>query len=206
MAPTDPTQVIACPACDALYRLVDLPRGQRAVCGRCHKVLIAPRKKAGLTIIALAITGVILVIAALSLPFLSIRRIGLSNDATLIDAALAFEGPLVLLSVTVLALIVLLPLSRMLLTLYVLVPIVAGRPPARGARRAFRWSEALRPWSMAEIFAIGTAVALVKLTDLARVEFGPAFWMFMCLVVVGVLQERYTCRWSIWESLDTASQ
>jgi paraquat-inducible protein A len=199
-APHD--DLIACPACDALYRVADLPRGQRAVCHRCHRVLIAPRAKAGMRIIALALTGVILVAAAMVFPFIRISAVGLSNGATLIDAALAFDGPLVGLSLTVLALIVLLPLTRLLLTLYVLVPLVADRPPARWARRAFRLSEALRPWSMAEIFAIGTAVALVKVADLARVEFGPAFWMFLVLVVVGVLQDRYTCRWSIWHALE----
>lgn len=198
----DTNTLIACPGCDALYRVTDLPKGQRAVCKRCHRVLIAPRKNAGLTIIALASTGVILVVAAMVFPFLRISRIGLSNGTTLIDAALAFEGPLVILSLTVLALIILLPLARLLLTLYVLVPLVANRPPAPGARRAFRLSEAMRPWSMAEIFAIGTAVALVKVADLAHVEFGPAFWMFLFLVVVGILQERYTCRWSIWDSLE----
>ena len=33
---------------------------------------------------------------------------------------------------------------------------------------AFRLAEALQPWSMAEIFVIGCAVALVKIADLAE--------------------------------------
>ena len=91
-----------------------------------------------------------------------------------------------------------------LLALYVLAPIVADRPPARGALRAFRWSEALRPWSMAEIFAIGCAVALVKVSDLATVTFGPAFWMFSALVILVVVQESFICRWSVWNALTPA--
>ena len=90
----------------------------------------------------------------------------------------------------------------MLLTLYVLVPIVLDRPPARRAIPAFRLSEALRPWSMAEIFAIGCAVALVKVVDLANVGFGPAFWMFGFIVVFVIAQDSFMCKWSVWNSLE----
>ena len=89
-----------------------------------------------------------------------------------------------------------------MLAIYVLLPIVLDRPPARGATQAFRLSEALRPWSMAEIFAIGCAVALVKISDLADVAFGPAFWMFAALVLLVVAQDNFLCRWSVWNSLD----
>ena len=59
----------------------------------------------------------------------------------------------------------------------------------------------MRPWSMAEIFAIGCAVALVKITQLADVTFGPAFWMFTGLVVLVVVQDNFMCRWSVWNAL-----
>ena len=46
--------VIVCPQCDAVYRMKKPGHGERAVCQRCHKVLIAPRRNAGLHIIAVA--------------------------------------------------------------------------------------------------------------------------------------------------------
>jgi paraquat-inducible protein A len=98
--------------------------------------------------------------------------------------------------------IIFVPLLRMLLTMYVLIPVVLDRPPARHAIRAFRLSEAMRPWSMAEIFALGCAVALVKVADLATVSFGPAFWMFGVLVVLVIVQDGFLCKWSVWNSLE----
>jgi paraquat-inducible protein A len=86
--------------------------------------------------------------------------------------------------------------------LYVLVPVVLDRPGARFAIPAFRLSEAMRPWSMAEIFAIGVAVALVKVSDLARVGFGPAFWMFGILVVLVIAMDSFMCKWSVWHRLE----
>ncbi len=197
--------LIACPQCDALYRAAAPAHGQRAVCSRCHTVLIAPKRKAGMTIIMLAMTMVVLVFGALWFPFLRIDANGLTNSATVLDAALSFTGgPLLAVSLAVTALIVLVPLTRALLILYVLVPVVFDRQPRPAARPAFRWAEALRPWSMAEIFAIGCAVSLVKVADLAEISFGPAFWMFAGLVVISIIQDTFMCRWSVWKSLDGA--
>jgi paraquat-inducible protein A len=203
----DLKDLIVCPHCDALFQVHTPDNGERAVCHRCHTVLIAPRRHAGLSVIALALTVMILVISATVFPFLRISVAGLSNSMSLLEAAFAFSsGPLVILALVVLALIVLIPLARVILILYVLVPVVANRGPPRGARAAFRLSEELKPWSMAEIFAIGCAVALVKIGDLADIHFGPAFWMFAALVVVAVLQDRFMCRWSIWKSLETPAR
>ncbi|MDF1856017.1 paraquat-inducible protein A [Pseudooceanicola sp.] len=199
----DPADLIACPRCDALYRVSEPARGERAVCARCHTVLIAPRRGAGLQLIAVALTVVILVISATIFPFLTIRVGNAWHSSSILGAALSFHGgPFVFLALAVAALIVFVPVLRALLMLYVLIPLVWDRPPATGARRAFRLSEDLRPWSMAEVFAIGCAVALVKVADLADVDFGPAFWMFAVLVVLVVAQDTFMCRYSVWKSLE----
>jgi len=61
--------------------------------------------------------------------------------------------------------------------------------------------DSLKPWSMAEVFAIGCAVSLVKITDLAQVSLGQAFWMFTALVALVVTQDRFLCSWSVWNDL-----
>ncbi|MEM6594200.1 MAG: paraquat-inducible protein A [Pseudomonadota bacterium] len=203
LPPTPRDDLIACPHCDAIYVLKRPGPGEKAVCARCHTPLITPRRKAGLQIIAVSIAVVVLVIAATVFPFLTIRAAGVQNSVSILDAALAFsDGWLIVLSLSTAALIIFVPLLRVLLSLYVLIPVVLDRMPAKGSRQAFRLAEALKPWSMAEIFAIGCAVALVKITDLADVSFGPAFWMFSALVVLIVAQDRFMCRWSVWTSLE----
>jgi paraquat-inducible protein A len=195
--------LIVCPVCDATYQLQRPGNGERAVCGRCHKVLISPRRKAGVQIIAVAVAVVVLIIAASVFPFLEISAAGRSNAVSILDAALTFtEGPMLVLALLTAGFILFVPLLRMMLTIYVLVPVVLDRPAARYAMRAFRLSEALRPWSMAEIFALGCAVALVKVADLATVSFGPAFWMFGVLVVLVIAQDGFMCKWSVWNSLE----
>ena len=197
--------LVACPECDALYRATDVPPGSRAVCSRCHTVLISPRRHAGMAIISMALASLVLVIGALWFPFLRIDTRGLWQQATLWDVATSFPaGPLLLVSLAVAAAIVVLPIVRAALILYTLVPVVFDRPPRPLASRAFALSESLRPWSMAEVFAIGCAVSLVKIADLATVSLGPAFFMFAGLVVVTVVQDQLVDRWSVWRSISAA--
>ncbi len=199
--------LMACPQCDALYEARMPKEGERAVCARCHTVLIAPKRKAGLKIIALTLAVIILVFSALFFPFLTIDAGGFGNKASILDSASSFQsGPMVFLSVAVAGMIIIIPLVRTLLILYVLVPVVLDRTPYAHARRAFRLTQELKPWAMAEIFAIGCAVALVKVADLAHIGFGPAFWMFAVLVIIVLVNDNYLCTWSVWKSLELDQQ
>lgn len=202
----DIDELIACPQCDALHHARIPPPGERAACRRCGTVLIAPRAGAYLHVLLLAGSVMILMIGAIFFPFLQLRVAGLHSEASIFDAARAFaEGDTAPLVIPVFALIVLIPVLRVLLIAYVLTPLVLGRPPLRRATTAFRLAEDLRPWSMAEIFVIGVAVALVKVADLAQVILGPAFWMFAALVIVTVLQDTTMDRWSLWRALEERS-
>lgn len=195
--------LIACPTCDALYRLAEPGDGQRAVCARCHTVLMTPGRGAFAQVVALSLTIAVLLTGAMFLPFIRIDVRGLSSSSSIFDAAMAFSGGLMLpLAVAVAAMILLIPLGRVILLIYTVGPMALGRGPARWAAHAFRLSERLKPWSMAEIFILGCAVALVKVGGLAQVTFGSAFWMFVLLVIVTVIQDGMLSKWSVWKTLE----
>lgn len=202
-----PETLIACPRCDALHLRRHLGPDQRAACGRCSTLLVAPRTRSFLHVIALAFTAMILMIGAIFFPFLSISARGLYNASSVFEAAMSFsEGVLVPLSLAVLLMIVALPVARFGLIVYTLWPLGKARPPYRHARIAFRLAEEMQPWSMAEIFIIGTAVALVKVAGLATVSLGPAFWAFCALIIVNVLHTVFMSKAAIWDAIDEAQQ
>ena len=204
-APGPASDLVACPRCDALHRAVVPPPGGRSRCVRCDTVLIAPRRAAVSHVVGLAATVLILMLAAVFLPFIGISAGGLRSDSSVLDAAMVFAGgALAPLSLAVLATIVLVPLARVTLTIWALGPLALGRPLLPGARAAFRLDEELKPWAMTEIFVIGVSIALVKIADLATVSLGPAFWLFGALVVVTALQDGLMDRWSLWRALEAA--
>jgi paraquat-inducible protein A len=196
--------LVACPSCDTLHRLPDAGMNQRARCVRCHRVLINPRDSAMTKIVMMALTAAILMIAAIAFPFLSLQSHGLSQSSSIIDVIEAFsEGMMLPLSFAVAALIVVLPMARLAAIMYVLAPMSFGWAPAKGAMTAFRLAEALKPWAMAEVFIVGVAVAVVKVSGLAHLSMGPAFWAFAALVVVTVWNDTFMCRLTIWRTLES---
>ncbi|WP_312527652.1 paraquat-inducible protein A [Paracoccus sp. (in: a-proteobacteria)] len=197
--------LIACPRCDALHIEEELEAGETARCIRCNTVLARPRAGAFSRIIALSFTSLVLIFGAIFFPFLEISRMGIGNATSLFGVAMAFShGWLMPLTVAVLVLIIALPAFRAILLVYTLMPLARGATPWRHAVPAFRLSEELRPWSMAEIFVIGTAVALVKVAGLANVSLGPAFWAFCGLILVNIASDAFTSAATIWDAIEDA--
>lgn len=197
--------LMACPRCDALHVEEELDTGETARCVRCGGVLAKPRGGAFVQLIALSFTSMVLMMGAIFFPFLEISRMGFGNATSLFGVGMAFaDGVLLPLVLAVMVMIVGLPVLRAFLLVYTLVPLAQGRAPYRHAARAFRWSELMRPWSMAEIFVIGTAVALVKVAGLASVHLGPAFWAFCALILVNLASRGFMCQTTIWDAIEDA--
>ena len=198
--------LIACHQCDTLHLAQDLPDGARAYCQRCGTVLMASQPAAIGRVLSLAFSALIMLMAAISFPFLTLDTKGLHNATSVLDAILAFnKGYAIPLAVAVAFFIVIIPMIRLAALIYALGPLVWGKPVHTGARRAFGLAERLRPWSMAEIFIVGVTVALIKVAGLAAVTIGPAFWAFAGVVIITVLKDQMICRYSIWEALDHAT-
>lgn len=199
----DLRDLVACPVCDTLYRFSSIPQGGQGRCKRCHHALITPRRNAMTRIVMLAGTGPILMVSAISFPFLAIETHGLRQQASVIDTILAYsDGLMVPLSLAMAALIVVLPLVRLVAILYAVAPMALGHYPARGAAQAFRLAEHLKPWAMVEVFIVGVAVALVKVGGLATLTIGPAFWAFAALVLITVVKDNFMSSLIIWKTLE----
>lgn len=198
--------LVACPQCDTLHLAQSLEANTTAYCQRCGIVLLTSRPAAMGRILSLALTAFIMMIAAVSFPFLTLDASGFRNATSVIDAVLAFQdGYAFPLAVAVAFFIVIIPLLRLSALIYALGPLARDGKPHRDARAAFAFAERLRPWSMAEIFIVGVTVALIKVAGLAAVTVGPAFWAFAGVVVITVLKDQMICRYSIWEELDKAA-
>ncbi|WP_341349639.1 paraquat-inducible protein A [Cognatiyoonia koreensis] len=198
------SDLVACPHCDTLHVATSLAAGEKAYCQRCGIAIMTHQPEAFARILALALTAFVLMLAAISFPFLDLDVAGNHNATSVVGAILAFnDGLAIPLAIAVAFFIIILPLTRLAALIYVIGPLVRGQRPRKGARAMFRLASRLRPWAMAEIFMVGVTVALIKVAGLATVTIGPAFWAFAGLVVITVLKDQLICRYSIWEALDT---
>lgn len=200
-APAD--ELIACTICDALHRLSEVPEGGRLRCRRCGAVLIRSEHGSLDAILGSAFAMVVLVGSAVFMPFLQISVRGFQSSASLIDTAFAFTGGITApLTVAVMLLIVIIPIARATLLAYALLPLRLGLRLLPEARRAFLWASRLRPWSMAEIFIVGVAVALVKIGGMATVSLGPAFWELTIIALIVALETASLSEKTIWRMLE----
>lgn len=197
------TDLIACPVCDLLHAASEPPPGARTRCRRCHTVLMTNRRGAFDRTLAAAFGSLILMIGAITFPFLEMSIAGTQSRASVLEVAFAFndtiEAPL---SAAICLLIIVIPMLRATALIYTVLPLRLGLAPAPGAQRAFRLVAELRPWSMAEVFVVGVVVALVKMAGMASIALGPAFWALAGLVLLVVYETVSLCEWTVWRELE----
>jgi paraquat-inducible protein A len=177
-------ELVACEDCDAVYKRRPLRPGAVARCPRCAAVL----GRSHLLGVdgQLALSSGALVVFALGnvsdIVTLDLR--GVQSQVTLWESIwftwLSGQEVVALLAgATAFAF----PLAVILLRLYVLTPLAAGRR-VRGfvpAMRALRW---VTRWSMVEVFLFGTLVAIVKIAGLASVIPGVGIFSFGVLTLL----------------------
>jgi paraquat-inducible protein A len=191
-----------CADCGLIQRVPPLPRGIVARCPRCAAVLRRRRVDPAGRALALALTGLLLFILALSEPFIDIRSHGLDRATTLLG------GPIVLeehgfwpLAAAVLVTTVGAPLARLLALAYVLTALQLRRPP-RHLYVVFRWVEWLDTWAMAEVFLLGVFVAYTRLAAMAHVDVGAAVYALGGLTLATAAADSALDREAVWQGLE----
>ncbi len=194
--------LIACHECDLVHRLLPVPVGHTARCSRCGAVLVYARTNNEECTLALIVTSLVLFFIANVFPFLSFSLEGQVRQTTLLSgvAALYAQGMWIV-SGLVLLTIFLAPLAQIVGLLYIFVPLYFGKPMTLSPI-IFRMIQKLRPWSMMEIFMLGTLVSIVKLSDTATIIPGVSLLALLFLIFVlaavnaGIDPHRF---WQDWE-------
>lgn len=184
LSPQVPATLLACPDCDLLQRLGEVPEGATARCPRCGG-LLRRRPRNGLErALALTWAAAILFVVANSFPFLSFEMRGEETQTTLMTGIVDMynQGKWEI-SLLVMFTIVIAPVAQIAILLYLLTPLRLGRVPY-GLPAAFRVLRHMLPWSMMEVFMIGILVAIPKLMGMASVIPGLALFAFVLLMLV----------------------
>ncbi len=198
--------LVACASCDWLHYRMTIEKGSRASCARCGHELYTRKPFSVDRTLAASLAGIVFLILSLCLPFLSLSRSGVSSSISVLDAVTAlWASDMRWLGLLSLALIALLPTVRLVLLAYVMTRLRYRLGIIPSMFSAMRWAERLEPWAMAEIFMVGVVVSLVKISDLATLSVGPAFWALLGLIITTSLISIFFCKDSVWQLLTTRS-
>ncbi|MGF1456146.1 MAG: paraquat-inducible protein A [Alphaproteobacteria bacterium] len=195
-------QYMACPVCDALWKRTTLASGERARCGRCHAVILTNKTRSAERTVALMIASLVLYAVAVAFPFMRMEEAGLSNEISIVDAVwVLWDNGMPGIAVVCACFILLFPLVRILLLLYLGGVLQAQRETGQSHALSFRFAQTIEPWTMAEIFMIGVIVSLVKVGAMADITLGPAFWAMGALIVLLAMGASAVCRDTIWQDI-----
>ena len=192
-------RVFACHECDLLIeRDLVCANNQSIYCPRCKSRLSSGHRNPLDTVIALSLTGIIVLLMANSFPFLAFEASGQSRSINLFSAALElanhnFPG----LALLVLGFIIILPMLYLLGLLYLTLPVKLGwqrEPPILVGRLL----DHLLPWAMAEVFLIGVLVALIKVVEMATIILGLSFWAYILFSVIFIYVSNIVDHHRLW--------
>jgi len=191
----------ACHECDLLVALPPLRAHERASCPRCGHTLSRRHYRPAQRSLALAITALIALLAAIGFPFIRFEARGVSNSIQLTDTAISlidFHEPFV--GILVLLTIIVLPVFYLLAVIWLHVGLSRRKPLPR-SRQIARALAHLSPWMMADVFVIGALVSLIKIAGMASVDLGLSFWSFCAYALLLLWTTRSLDTDWMWFSL-----
>ncbi|MEC8419055.1 MAG: paraquat-inducible protein A [Pseudomonadota bacterium] len=170
---------LVCEQCHTSAHIPSLAHRQRAVCPICNHTLVSHRNNSSENMIAYSFSAIVLLLLSLSFNFLTFKASGQKHSIDLPSgiAVLIQQDYLSLAIVTGLATILLPGMVLMGILLLSLAQYRNHRPSY--LPRILQMVTTLMPWSMAEIFLVGTLVSLIKVTELADVAIGLSFYAFI---------------------------
>ena len=192
------SHLVICEYCDAVYTRLPLGKGDVAHCQHCGSELYRNPRTDINVMLALTLASAITFVIANSYPIMELNLQGLNNQATLWDTLMfTLSSNVGVIAVLAAASAFFFPLIEIVLFAYVLIPLRAGRrPPAFiGAMHALRQ---MQPWSMVEVFMLGSVVSVVKLTAVAAVKPDVGLWGFAALTLLLTALTSFDLR-ELWD-------
>ncbi len=195
--------LIECHECGMVYPApTDLPDGAKAKCGRCGYTLFQSRPHAVDRALMLNLAALIFFILANVYPFITFKLQGREQVSTLITGVIEFiNQDLWILAIVVFGATILFPAAKILSTIYVLASVKLNQPQP-GLKKVFRYVEIMHPWAMVEVYLLGVLVAIVKLSSMAKLEFGVGLYAFVALILTMIAAEAALEPREIWQRLD----
>ncbi|MFV8781264.1 paraquat-inducible protein A [Microbulbifer sp. SA54] len=151
--------------------------------------------------LSLSISGILLFIPTATLPLLEFSLFTFGAENTLMNGveALFAAGYLWLASI-VLFCSVIAPLGKFVMLTYICLGSAWGRL-RKSVARTLRWYEHLQEWGMLDVYMLGILVALVKMSDLGKMEVKPGLYCFVAMMVAASAAQVSFDAETVWERL-----
>jgi paraquat-inducible protein A len=177
-------ETVACPDCDLLQQLPELPPGGKARCPRCEHVLATRLADPLDRPLALTVAAAIVFIIANTAPLMGLSAVGRQASTTIIGGAYEMWVQDEKITAAIVAFCAIIAPAGYILFMLTVLLAVRWPPAPRWIGEMLRGAHAMRPWSMNEVMLLGILVALIKIAELATVKPGIGMYAMGTLVVL----------------------
>jgi paraquat-inducible protein A len=193
-------ELIGCADCGLVQVLPPVPDDAIAECVRCKRGFAPPARGSIDTALALTVTAVLLLLPAALLPLMRLSSFGLERRNWLPTGVEAlWNDGYASLSAVVFVFSIAIPFVYLGLMCWVLGGIRFGADAPLG--QLFRWTAALRPWVMIEVYLVGCCVAYTRLESVGTVKIGAGGWCLLAATLAAVLASLKLDEQSVWDAL-----
>lgn len=196
--------LVACESCDLLHQERPLENRQDARCVRCGGLLYRGRPRSLEHTLALSLAALVLLIVANVYPFLTFTLEGQTQVNRIITGViLLWKAHYEPLAILVLWASIVAPLAKILATLYVTLPLLAGHAPP-GVARLTRLQKQIAPWAMLDVYMLAVLATLAKLASMATITPGPGAFAFVVLMLMMAAASAAFDDRAVWKRIDAA--
>lgn len=174
----------ACHQCDLLLTRQAAPVGCKLICPRCGATQHRNMERSIAHTAALSASGLLLFIPTATLPLLEFSIFTFGAENTLMNGVRSlFNAGYIWLASIVLFCSVLAPVGKFALLAFISWGSAWWRL-RKPVAKAVRWYLHLQEWGMLDVYMLGILVALVKMSDLGKMEVEPGLYCFVAMMVV----------------------
>ena len=200
-APLRAPMLVECSDCGTRQRITVTARPVDAECLRCGKALERAAGRSAGAALACISAGLILLVPGNLWPVMRSSLYGPWREARVFDGAVAFwnDGwPVMALFVA--GFVVVLPLLRSAMLVGVLGSLRLGYRQAWQGR-LFRYAEAMRIWSMPEVYLLAALVTYSRIAAQIEVSIEPGGWCFLAAVLLLLVGDASLDRRRVWHEI-----
>jgi len=170
--------LVVCPHCDRITDIGVYPRNHECLCPQCQNALRPKIVRPEVQLASMAFAGLIFLVCSILPPFMSIAAMGLESKISLLDLFIYLQTDWAAL------LWVFLIVTFVAPTLALWQIVCIGWFKCRPGRLFAATYQFCHHFSMVDVFVLGIAVSLVKLSSMANVDFYPGFY---CSIVFSAI-------------------
>lgn len=194
---------IICKKCNTLHRRIPLHNGGKALCSKCNTLIYQRDDNMIEKKLALVLTSLITLFIAFQFTIITININGLEQSLSLLSLfTVLLEHQQYLVGMMFLFLIVLFPLI-ILSSLFFLLFFMKTKKHEYTVKRLLILLSHIQHWNMLDIFFISLLVAMVKLFDYAKIEFGISFGALMTTLALELIITKNISFDALWRHYKT---